>query len=233
MLELNHFKLKPTTALVVYERDGYNDHIPALYTEIHNLVKQPDGRYALGEGAPITYESLGALATAFDKQASAMGTVTGLLPENVLFTQQQPGYFRLLWYDKPQPRNFLGTNCEIIAPAPGMLYYLSNQSLSVFATDAIGRPKADTQLYETGWSNISPGSGVVCLGNAQFQRSNATYNDNVHHWTAAFWHSIFTGLTLDSNEFKLLKSLKGKEPYPVKNLTKHTLFANFLQKHKI
>lgn len=233
-VNISQCKLVPKTALVVYERgepsdDDFvqqeSDERPSFYVEAHSVQRMPDGRYQLGEGSPITYESVGRLSHAFNEQAANLAPVTGLLPGNLLAFHQSPGKLEMLWYDKPQMRNFLYSDGEVMFRAPGMLYWLRDGSLTVYATDAKDRPTAKTTVHNLPWANMS--GGRVCLGNAEFRKSSPTYQQNVDEWTKAFWMSRFT-MGAGSEEVQRIHELAAEDlPYPVAKLRKVASFARF------
>jgi len=240
-INLHKLEMTPTCALVVYERNPDEDlrgrgvsrnieGVSNFYVEAHSILSPVPGRYTLGEGAPITYANMGRLAGALKEEANALGVVSGLFPERLLYSDQKPGLLRLLFYDPPQPeRRYLGNHCHVIGPSPGLLYLVDNMSLYVFATDAPGRPDATTNLLHTGWSNISL-NGSVCLGSTQFNRYNTTYEESLRQWTGAFWLTEFTGLTKNSAEAKRLQECHEKNaPYPLDKLKPADTFTRFLR----
>jgi PRTRC genetic system protein B len=196
---------RPELALVIYHevaKDDSYDNSRGRYIESHHIDDQ--GR--LLEGKPLSVDAIEGMVGVFFDENKSLSTITGLIPECVLFYDSLPaGKYKLIWYRPAQQRILHFTpNLNIRggqAWVPPMLYIASPGSLTVYALLQETRPDGETYLYRAPYHNVDA-NGVVCLGSARAKKPAQTYDAVIAYWEEMFWNSEFAHITGNESPVK-------------------------------
>lgn len=207
---LSTFSYNPERALIIYRQEG-DERDGVCYIEDHEITVQ-NGRAQLGAGKPMIREVLEELMQLVIKNDGSQITNTGsLMPENVLYLDQQPGKSILIWWEPSGKQAIVYNDSErsVTVTVPPMLFVSKNgakKSLYAFAMRKNSRPNLKTKLYAAPFSNIYAG-GNVCLGTAKAPVNETDITKLIEGWDKTFWGSKFTGENQAQYDQKALDEL--------------------------
>jgi PRTRC genetic system protein B len=205
----------PRKALIFFEDD---------YIEERDIVNG-----VMGAAKPLSTSSARKLGSALT-QANFI-SVSGIIPENLLFCNSSPGQEKFVWFKPASLQHlYFHENLKIkdgIFPLPPLVFIGSKGSLEVFALQENSKPKTDTILCLAPFHNVNS-NGDVCLGNSRGMSKPKTFEDFISYFEILFFNSRFTHANnsqLRTNINSLWRGLKGKKEFPLDKLvaTKATL----------
>ena len=220
-------RLEPTDAILFYKPTVKVGDKEGAFVE-HRTIE--GGK--MGAGKPLEIDTLAKMMKTVSKYVSkntALVTLHGVIPPNLLYTNTDIDSHKLVWYRKPEKRMLyfnekLGIqNGEMWVP--GLVYVAEHRRLSVYAFK--GSAPKDV-LYKAPFFNVYDG-GNVCLGNAKVQKPKVhTFRDWMEYWEKMFWLSEFAAI-IGSNPIKMNLALLTKEcietgkPFPTSQLVKSSV----------
>ncbi len=213
----------PVKALVIYaEKKGTDDH----YVESFDF----DGNNRMINAHPLSLQearNLGQIFIHEEAQNSNCFQSTGLIPENVLYTQTGcNGY--VIWYTSSQRRNLYFTKDlgipDGLYPIPPLLWMATREKLTLYAVRNVARPTISTPLFHAPFFNIHADSGV-CMGTVDIEiNPYADLEEFIGTWQQYFFNSKFSHLLSDrspvkSNIVQLYHNLvASRKKYPLQEL---------------
>lgn len=190
---------KPFLALIAHKSNVTHSY----YLESHTIDES--GR--IMEGKPLLQETLQSMVDVFFDENQNRSSITGLLPEGLLYYQPLPGgYYKMIWH-RPAEVRFLHFSGHLKISSgqswvPPMIYLVDRKELSVFCVKTNSRPKEATKLFRAPFHNVGD-SGSVCLGSATVKKpSEKTFDSTLKYWEDLFWLSEFSHLNGATNPTK-------------------------------
>lgn len=233
ILNLSH-QYVPVQSIIIYMNRGtdYRNR-EQYYLESHDIQVDKKGNSILLEGKPLRRSSLVDLGKGLATQTTKQLQCKGIIPENLIYFNQEIGDSVIMWFVPEQKHNLFFTK-DLNIPSgqgytPSLLFILRRKTLSVFAIKGNKKPTYQTKLYNAPFHNIH-NNGEVCLGNAKKPTDKLIYFDEIMRaWENIFWASEFSRLIgrnpIKSNLNILYKELiqSGKK-FPSDELIPHTEF---------
>lgn len=188
MEEILNQQYKPELAIVVYSKDQSE-----YYLESHSINEQGH----IMEGKPLLQDTLNGIVDVFFNEAKDQSRVFGLIPDNVLYFETQPGgKYKLIWYRPAEIQNVIFARQLKIksgrAWIPPMIYKVADGELFIWALKDKHRPTEATRLFKAPFHNTDD-DGNVCLGSASIKKpAIATFTNVIKYWEDLFWKSEFS-----------------------------------------
>lgn len=187
----------PYSALVFYKQIGRSD---GHYVEHFDIGK--DGKPI--NAHPLSVKEADRLLKALTIESQSKSPFlrhTGLLNASVLSIDMQNR--KVMWYTKSQKRNlYFATKMRIPdgeANVPPMLWFATQDKLSVFALASNRRPNEKTTLYHAPFFNVG-GLGAVCMGTVNIDiPATASLEQFMEAWENYFFGSYFSHLVNENN----------------------------------
>lgn len=182
----------PFMALIVYKESGES----SFYIESHSIDKKGQ----LQAGTPMSEACITELASSFSQEQ--MITPTGIIPSNLLYSDNRIGHQAYIWYNPPK-KQMMYFSKQLNIPdgeyhIPGIVYVAKGNSLNVYAF----KGKKPNRLYRAPFFNTSS-DGSVCLGNAKIEYpQKPSFFDIIKYWEDKFWLTEFTHLGGGGNPTK-------------------------------
>lgn len=191
------------------------------------------GNAKLAEGIPLSEEAWKNIAKMALKNRKVDDIkLAGLVPENVIYFQNEVTGRRLVWWE-PAQKQYLHFVSSLhissgVAMVPPLIFRYREGGIDVYAFKENARPNLDTKLYSPPFHNCAS-NGAVCMGSAKVKKSN-TMEEIMESWSTGFWKSEFSH-TNDERNVKgninmIWKSLIGSDnrfPLDVLKSTKLTV----------
>lgn len=217
-------KLQPTDAIIFYKPTMKAGDKEGAFVE-HRTIE--DGK--LGAGEPLEVDTLAKMLRTVSKYVArntALVTLHGVIPPNLLYSSTSMDKHKLVWYRKPEKRMMYFKKSLGIPDGeieiPGIVYMAEGRKLSVYAFKG-SKPK--DVLYMAPFFNIY-NDGGVCLGSAKVQKPKEhTFENWIDYWEKMFWMSEFAAI-IASNPVKRNLALVTKhciengKPFPSSELIK-------------
>ncbi|MBK0379373.1 PRTRC system protein B [Mucilaginibacter segetis] len=223
-----HFNsgFEPFKALLIYRNDKqeqmnqfqHTERETQIYVESYDIGK--NGRPI--NAHPLSVKEMAALhellKTSQELKDSYLKS-RGLLPQNVLYVNQQSGGYAI-WYTPPQEVNLFFTEGLKIPSGkfhiPAMLWKANAEQLAVYAVKGKTKPTITTKLCHAPYLNVY-GNGQVCMGTVQINIGKTIcLEDFISTWEQYFFNSNFThsingNNSTNTNTTALWRSLAGTE----------------------
>lgn len=182
--------LKPTRAIIIYASTGrYNDQ---YYLETSDITKA-NGKYQFSAPVPLADDILRAVSAKYLKNKTLDVGFRELIPQHILYAHNEPGDLQIIWYRPTMKRvlNFsehlsIRGNTEVWVP--GLVFWLHNKGLNIYALAGPGRPKVHTPLFRAPFFNVYK-DGNVCLGSANVGKPSGMYSLYVDNYEGGFFRA--------------------------------------------
>jgi PRTRC genetic system protein B len=186
----------PTCVITVYTSKKEYDNFHHYYIEIQN-VQVVNKTNVLSAGVPLSQSALSDLLGVVDNENNKeLYFNYGLLNKYLLACEPVKYKRFILWYSKPgkYKMNFSDSmpykDGEYTLPA--FLYFVTNNSLQVYALKSNKRPTLKTKLYRAPIFNITNGKHL-CMGNIKNNSDNImNIDEEMKYWEQVLWNSTFT-----------------------------------------
>jgi len=188
-----------------------------IYVESYDIGHQ--GRPV--NAHPLSVKEMGALAELLQTSQELQGGYLkskGLLPQNVLFVNQQANGYAV-WFTPPQEVTLFFVESLNIPSGtfkiPAMVWKADAERLTVVALKGKQRPALNTALCHAPYLNIY-NSGQVCMGNVSIAiNKTECLEDFIRLWEQYFFnsrfsHSISGNSTTKTDTTRLWRSLAGR-----------------------
>jgi PRTRC genetic system protein B len=157
---------------------------------------------------PLTVKEMGALSVLLQASQELNGGYLksrGLLPQNVLFVNQEASGFAV-WHTPPQEVNLFFVDGLKIPSGkykiPAMVWKANAERLAVYAIKGKQKPTANTALHHAPYLNIYH-SGQVCMGTVSINISKSEcLEDFISLWERYFFNSFFSHSISGNNSTK-------------------------------
>lgn len=175
----------PEQCITVYKSSGSDYYLETQ--EIKN------GK--LCEALPLTEESIARMVDFFSDKQMKSNTISGFIPENMLYLNWSADSKVMCWYNRPMER-MMHFRQDLHIPSglawqPTVIYLVDNNNLYVYTAKAI-KVTSKTPVFMAPYHNVSD-NGSVCLGSAKIKKpEKLTYENLMNYWEAMFWGSVFT-----------------------------------------
>jgi len=197
-------------ALIAYK--DANEH--SYYIESHDI----NAKGQMKAGVPMSEACITELVSSFSQEQIV--TPTGLIPPNLLFSDNRLGHQTYIWYNPPGKQMMYFSEKLNIPDGeyriPGLVYVAKGERLNIYSY----KGKKPTQLYKAPFFNTSNGS--VCLGNAKIAYpQKPSFFDIIKYWEDKFWLTEFSHLGGGGNPTKnnlVLVTKNSKEVFDYKEL---------------
>ncbi len=127
----------------------------------------------------------------FGPDQSSNGWIT---PE-LLYVDNSNRKTTLLYYEMPGMQQFYtADNKKYLLPKPGMVFYVKDDALRIYAFTGKEIPTQSTKLYSCPFGNTMS-ANRICLGSAVSVRNKKTFADTVSYWKDVYWNSKFGSIT--------------------------------------
>ena len=183
-------KYKPEQAIIVYRQSNNSNN---YYLESHDIMEDKKG-LLLGEGKPLKKESIQQMAEALADSTCNTLSSKYILPENLIYINQKPGFNTLAWI-VPESKKSLFFVKELNIPSgmascPTLLFLVKGKKLFIYALGSSKRDLA-VKVFKAPFHNIYE-DGSVCLGNAETENNIQSFEDAVAYWQKMFFQSEFS-----------------------------------------
>ena len=210
---------KPKAALIMFKTDSVN-YGNSIYLELRDIRR--DG--SMGAGKPVSKEFIQGMLESFSNEYRNIPH--GTIPENMIYCDTRRGQSKMVWYNAPRKRTrFFADKLGLEDGeyyVPGTLYYVNENTLSVFCFEG-KKPAKNKVLLGVPYFNVYS-SGNVCMGSAKViipETKDLSYEDVMKAWERAFWNSrdVHTNGSPSTKEnlIETIKKYKSK-PFDTKDL---------------
>lgn len=217
-------RLQPTDAIIFYKPTMKVGGKEGSFVE-HRPIEEGQ----LGAGKPLEIDTLAKIMKTVSKYVhrnTALVTLHGRVPSNLLYTNTSMESHKLIWWRGPEQRMMYFSDSLGIENGkmwvPGLIYVASGRKLSVYAFKG-SKPK-DT-LYMAPFFNVY-NDGGICLGSAKVKKPKEnTFENWIAYWEDMFWKSEFAAI-IASNPVRKNLAVVTKEciatgkPFPTNELVK-------------
>lgn len=225
-------KYAPEQAIIIYRQRNHSNH---YYLESHDILESGNA-LLLGEGKPLKKESIKEMAKALADDINEALSSKYLLPENLIYINQKPGFNILAWI-LPESKKSLFFIRELnipsgLASCPALLFIVKNKQLFVYALESSKR-SLTVKVFKAPFHNIYE-NGSVCLGNAETDNNIQSFEEAIIYWQKMFFQSEFSS-ELSQKQVKgninlLWKELiETKKAFPKQMLIPHPHYKNIKQ----
>jgi len=206
----NNLSYMPFMALIAY-KDSNNS---SFYIESHSI----DKKGKLLAGVPMSEACISELASSFSQEQQV--TPTGIIPANLLYSDNRIGHQTYIWYNPPKKQMMYFSKSLNIPDGeyhiPGIVYVAKGSGLDIYAF----KGRKPNILYKAPFFNTS--NGKVCLGNAKIEYpQKPSFFDIIKYWEDKFWLTEFSHLGGDGNPTKnnlVVVTKNAKESFNYKEL---------------
>jgi PRTRC genetic system protein B len=188
---MDYTQYRPTAILKFYQRL----HGEGVYIEMHTIREQR-GKLVESAGRPLTlsaYKKLIMLAGKDNVHKEQRPFDQTILDPRILAFDARPVSRFICWYDKAKIRTIkLSDNTEYTVWLPAILYYVSIETLHIYALKTNQRPNLTTELFQYPVPNLKSESNF-CWGNVNTEKKidGLTIDQEMKTWEEMVWGSYF------------------------------------------